>query len=376
MGIPFIVDLLFVPLMIFGIMFLGKRFTEDGKRMGIASAIIGGAIFCVLSNVFYVFFIPGGIFNFLFEILLLGGVVVFALTRPAEEPHIPTTGKKIKRAPFILCGVLFSVAGFMQFVIGCWNPYMYYSPISVYWFYGNSFLNCAAFMLLAISMFKRRMGFWTFFAFAFVAGNYLIEVFKDVLLYGNSFSFVNLVTLLWYGAMAFMAAATIWAPNSKFSKILNVSTFVPLSGFLLTIRNIYFVVECRAINFPTSLQLILLFIFFEGALMAAMIMYSIAMKNAVNAPQTENYYTQKVCQNQPVYAVPTYQQTYEQPQTYAQPAYQQTYAPQPAYTQPVQSAPASQENIPAELRRYKQLFDEGVITEEEFTAKKKQILGL
>ena len=113
--------------------------------------------------------------------------------------------------------------------------------------------------------------------------------------------------------------------------------------------------------------------------MAAMIMYSIAMKTAVNAPLAENDYTQEVCQNQPMYAVPTYQQTYAQPayqQTYAQPAYQQTYAPQPAYTQPVQSAPASQENIPAELRRYKQLFDEGVITEEEFTAKKKQILGL
>ena len=29
-----------------------------------------------------------------------------------------------------------------------------------------------------------------------------------------------------------------------------------------------------------------------------------------------------------------------------------------------------------ELERYKELFDKGVITEEEFAAKKKQILGL
>lgn len=34
------------------------------------------------------------------------------------------------------------------------------------------------------------------------------------------------------------------------------------------------------------------------------------------------------------------------------------------------------EDIVAELRKYKQLLDEGVITQEEYNAKKKQILGL
>ena len=36
----------------------------------------------------------------------------------------------------------------------------------------------------------------------------------------------------------------------------------------------------------------------------------------------------------------------------------------------------NQTDIVAELRKYKQLFDEGVISQEEFDAKKKQILGL
>ncbi|RMC39444.1 SHOCT domain-containing protein, partial [Lactobacillus sp. ESL0236] len=33
-------------------------------------------------------------------------------------------------------------------------------------------------------------------------------------------------------------------------------------------------------------------------------------------------------------------------------------------------------DAPAEIRRYKQLLDDGIITQEEFEAKKKQLLGL
>ncbi|RMC35980.1 SHOCT domain-containing protein [Lactobacillus sp. ESL0236] len=33
-------------------------------------------------------------------------------------------------------------------------------------------------------------------------------------------------------------------------------------------------------------------------------------------------------------------------------------------------------DAPAEIRRYKQLMDDGIITQEEFEAKKKQLLGL
>ena len=40
------------------------------------------------------------------------------------------------------------------------------------------------------------------------------------------------------------------------------------------------------------------------------------------------------------------------------------------------SVPAAETSSADELRKYKQLLDEGVITEEEFEAKKKQLLGL
>lgn len=47
----------------------------------------------------------------------------------------------------------------------------------------------------------------------------------------------------------------------------------------------------------------------------------------------------------------------------------------PAATEASVSAPAAKDTF-EELERYKELFDKGVITEEEFAAKKKQILGL
>ncbi len=44
--------------------------------------------------------------------------------------------------------------------------------------------------------------------------------------------------------------------------------------------------------------------------------------------------------------------------------------------QPTYASKVEETNITSELRKYKQLFDEGVITQEEFDAKKKQLLGL
>ena len=84
---------------------------------------------------------------------------------------------------------------------------------------------------------------------------------------------------------------------------------------------------------------------------------------------------------QPAYQQP-YQQGYQQPaqsyqqpvQTYQQPA--QTYQ-QPSFqpVQPVQPAAPQERSLPAELRAYKELMDEGIITPEEFEAKKRQLLG-
>ncbi|HXJ64608.1 MAG TPA: SHOCT domain-containing protein [Actinomycetota bacterium] len=67
------------------------------------------------------------------------------------------------------------------------------------------------------------------------------------------------------------------------------------------------------------------------------------------------------------------QQAYEQPppeqQQYAQPPPQQ-YAPEPAAAEPGVDDEAS------EIRKLASLRDQGLLTEEEFAAKKKQILGI
>ena len=44
--------------------------------------------------------------------------------------------------------------------------------------------------------------------------------------------------------------------------------------------------------------------------------------------------------------------------------------------QPAAAAPAPAADPVAEIQRYKLLFDAGVLTEEEFAAKKKQLLGI
>lgn len=43
---------------------------------------------------------------------------------------------------------------------------------------------------------------------------------------------------------------------------------------------------------------------------------------------------------------------------------------------PGSTSPVSNESVVEELKKYKELMDEGVITEEEFTAKKEQLLKL
>lgn len=48
---------------------------------------------------------------------------------------------------------------------------------------------------------------------------------------------------------------------------------------------------------------------------------------------------------------------------------------QPGYLEPSQPAPAQDDTV-AELQQLAQLKDQGILTQEEFDAKKKQILGI
>lgn len=49
---------------------------------------------------------------------------------------------------------------------------------------------------------------------------------------------------------------------------------------------------------------------------------------------------------------------------------------QPGYMEPVQQAAPAQDDTAAQLQQLAQLKDQGILTQEEFDAKKKQILGI
>ena len=63
----------------------------------------------------------------------------------------------------------------------------------------------------------------------------------------------------------------------------------------------------------------------------------------------------------------------QQQQAYEQAPEPQQYAQQPAYQEP---APTEVDDAAAQIRQLAALRDQGLLTEEEFAAKKKQILGI
>jgi hypothetical protein len=69
------------------------------------------------------------------------------------------------------------------------------------------------------------------------------------------------------------------------------------------------------------------------------------------------------------------QQAYQQPPAYPPPQYQQPYQ-QPAYQAPAPppQAPVGEDMV-AQLRQLAELKDQGILTEEEFEAQKRKILG-
>jgi putative oligomerization/nucleic acid binding protein len=70
---------------------------------------------------------------------------------------------------------------------------------------------------------------------------------------------------------------------------------------------------------------------------------------------------------------------HRQDQKYAaqdQAAYEQQMAQPQAYQQPMAAQPSAAQDYAAELEKLAQLKAQGIITEEEFEAKKKQILGI
>ena len=86
---------------------------------------------------------------------------------------------------------------------------------------------------------------------------------------------------------------------------------------------------------------------------------------------------QQPVQQQPVQQQPVQQQPVQQQPVQQQPVQQQPVQQQPAQ-QPVQQQPASQQQSDPveELAKYKKMLDAGLITQEDYDAKKKQLLGV
>jgi len=69
-----------------------------------------------------------------------------------------------------------------------------------------------------------------------------------------------------------------------------------------------------------------------------------------------------------------YEQQQQEPEPEPQPA-QQQYAPAPPAPAPPAAAPAASTNLVDELQRLSTLKDQGILSEDEFTAAKSKLLG-
>lgn len=70
-----------------------------------------------------------------------------------------------------------------------------------------------------------------------------------------------------------------------------------------------------------------------------------------------------------------YEQQQQEPEPEPQPA-QQQYAPAPPAPAPPAAAPAASTNLVDELQRLSTLKDQGILSEDEFTAAKSKLLGI
>ncbi len=104
-----------------------------------------------------------------------------------------------------------------------------------------------------------------------------------------------------------------------------------------------------------------------GLLGTALVVGGAAHMGARSAQRSQAAAQQEADQNQQIADLQAQQQ-------YAQPQQQYAPPPAPAYAPPA-AAPAEADPV-AEIQKFAALRDAGVLTEEEFAAKKKQLLGI
>ena len=201
-----------------------------------------------------------------------------------------------------------------------------------------------------------------------------------------------LIFFAWFFGIAVVLAAAI---GEGYKKVMRFMAWIPpvslFTGYVLSflIFGVDYIFYGFGLGVAYLILLILLdFFTFMGMLFAclwAVSAYQFLPRPQAAAPQYPQQYPQQPQYRAPQQYVPQYQQPqqfaqppqYQQSQQYPQPQqYQQpqqiTRAATPVAPSPVQAT----NNTAAQLQKYKELLDAGVISAEDYEAKKKQLLGL
>ena len=184
-----------------------------------------------------------------------------------------------------------------------------------------------------------------------------------------------LIFFAWFFGIAVVLAAAI---GEGYKRVMRFMAWIPpvslFTGYVLSllINGVEYIFYGFGLGVAYLILLLLLeFCTFMGMLFAclwAVSAYQIVPRTQPAAPQYPQY-------QQPQYRAP---QQFQQPQY---PQYQQQQYPQPQqYTRaaaPAAPSPVQQtNNTAAQLQKYKELLDAGVISSEDYEAKKRQLLGL
>ena len=188
----------------------------------------------------------------------------------------------------------------------------------------------------------------------------LFPLIKEVLLFLPSHVFLFLLSLMAY---------------RKKTAITEKLWFIPavLQFLALLVDALIFLLQNGLFDLVYTLHLCRDFVLPQGLYCAAFAFTGLAFRQNASQPKSSNQYSANYPPNIPAETPPVWNEV--PPSGYA-PIYQpNTQAPQAPVWNESQVVDSFADEAD-KIRKYKKLFDEGIITAEEFEAKKKQLLGL
>ncbi len=203
-----------------------------------------------------------------------------------------------------------------------------------------------------------------------------IETFEDFLIVNNWTFAPILFFVVW---VLFAVSASI--ASSRKTKAINSLWFVPAIVYALPSLLDFILYTYSFVSYLTEVDKVNAFRVVTGVfqiLWPVVIFIGIvalgAWLQAKNEILREYGFLPGKQYIQPQFGIPQYQEpAYQQPQPqYQEPAYQQ---PQPQYQEPIYQQPTNEDNF-TEIKKYKELLDSGIISEEEFEKKKRELLNL